>query len=138
MKKTDQSKQLFLEQLKKTPIILVVCEKLSVSRATFYRWKAEDSAFAKQADDALNEGRSLVNDLAESQLVGAIKDRDIRAIMYWLRHNHPTYANRLEIEGVVNTVTELTPEQKALVKKALELTGFCPPQTYETPKDGTK
>ncbi len=123
MKKSDQTKQLFLEQLKKTPIVQIACEKLGVSRASFYRWRAEDAAFAKQADEATLEGHLLVNDLAESQLIGAVKDRNLQAIMYWLKHHHKDYRNRLEIEGTLNTITELSDEQKALVKKALELTG---------------
>jgi hypothetical protein len=123
MKKSEQSKQLFLEQLKKTPIVQIACEKLGVSRASFYRWRAEDAEFAKQADEATLEGHLLVNDLAESQLIGAVKDRNLQAIMYWLKHHHKDYRNRLEIEGTLNTITELSDEQKALVKKALELTG---------------
>lgn len=123
MKKSDQTKQLFLDQLKKTPIVQIACEKLGVSRASFYRWRSEDAAFAKQADEATLEGHLLVNDLAESQLIGAVKDRNLQAIMYWLKHHHKDYRNRLEIEGTLNTITELSDEQKALVKKALELTG---------------
>lgn len=123
MKKSDQTKQLLLEQLKKTPIVQIACEKLGVSRASFYRWRAEDAAFAQRADEATLEGHLLVNDLAESQLIGAVKDRNLQAIMYWLKHHHKDYRNRLEIEGTLNTITELSDEQKALVKKALELTG---------------
>lgn len=124
MKKSDQSKELFLEQLKKTPIVQIACEKLSISRASFYRWRVEDLKFAKAIDEATFEGCMLVNDLAESQLIGAVKDRNLTAIMYWLRHHHKDYRNRLELEGSVNTIQELSPEQKALVKKALKLTGI--------------
>lgn len=135
MKKSDQTKQLFLEQLKKTPIVQIACEKLGVSRASFYRWRSEDAAFAKQADEATLEGHLLVNDLAESQLIGAVKDRNLQAIMYWLKHHHKDYRNRLEIEGTVNTITELSDEQKALVKKALELTGIkFQPYDQQQPK----
>ncbi|MFH2231696.1 MAG: hypothetical protein ABII13_00785 [Patescibacteria group bacterium] len=123
MKKSEETKQLFLEQLKKTPIVQIACEKLGVSRASFYRWRSEDAVFAKQADEATLEGHLLVNDLAESQLIGAVKDRNLQAIMYWLKHHHKDYRNRLEIEGTLNTITELSDEQKELVKKALELTG---------------
>ena len=112
MKKSEQTKQLFLEQLKKTPIVQIACEKLGVSRASFYRWRAEDAAFAKQANEATLEGHLLVNDLAESQLIGAVKDRNLQAIMYWLKHHHKDYRNRLEIEGTLNTITELSDEQK--------------------------
>lgn len=117
------TKSLLLEQLKKTPIIQIACEKLGIARATFYRWKTEDKLFAKAVDNAVLEGCLLVNDLAESQLIGAVKDRNLTAIMYWLRHHHKDYRNRLEVEGTVNTIQELSTEQKALVRKALEQVG---------------
>lgn len=124
MKKSDQTKQMFLEQLKKTPIVQIACEKLGVSRASFYRWRAEDAAFAQQADEATLEGHLLVNDLAESQLIGAVKDRNLQAIMYWLKHHHKDYRNRLEIEGTVHTITELSDEKKVLMRKKFELMGI--------------
>ncbi len=121
LKKSDQLKNALLEQLRKTPIIQIACEKLSISRMSFYRWKAEDKEFAKKVDEAILEGQFLVNDLAESQLISAVKDRDMRAIMAWLRHHHPTYANKLKIEGAIAVTEELSPEQQKLVRRALEL-----------------
>lgn len=124
MKKNDKTKTLFLEQLKKTPIVQIACEKLGIGRATLYRWKEEDTEFAKQVDAAIFDGRLMVNDLAESQLIGAVKDRDMRAIMYWLKHHHTDYKNRMEIEATVNTVHELSDEQKELVRQAFKLAGI--------------
>lgn len=124
MKKSKDTKELFLEQLKKIPIIQIACEKLGISRASFYRWKQEDTDFAEATDKAILEGYFLVNDLAESQLIGAVKDRNMQAIMYWLKHHHKDYKNKLELEGTVNTVQELSSEQKALVKQALEFAGI--------------
>ena len=120
-KKSQKAKDAFLEQLRKTPILQIACEKLDVHRMSIYRWKKDDPEFAKAVEDALLEGRLLVNDLAESQLIGAIKDRNMTAIITWLKHNHPNYKTKVEIEGTVNTIQELSPEQKALVQKALEL-----------------
>lgn len=121
MKKNDQSKQLLIEQLRKNPIVQIACEKTGVSRASFYRWKEEDAEFAKAVDDAVSDGRLLINDLAETQLIGAVKDRNFSAIMYWLKHHHPSYKTRVEIEGQVNVIEELSPEQKELVRQALRL-----------------
>lgn len=118
MKKSDQTKKLVLEQLRKTPIVQVVCEKLEISRMTYYRWKQEDKEFAKATEEAIIDGMHLVNDLAESQLVGAIKDKNFAAIAYWLRHHHPSYANKLEIEHALKDET-LSPEQEALVRRGL-------------------
>jgi hypothetical protein len=138
MKKTDQNKKLFLEQLQKTPVVEIACQKINISRMTFYRWKADDKEFAKEADEAVRDGQKLVNDLAESQLIGAVKDRNLPAIMYWLRNHHPDYANKLRIEHALDD-EELTPEQEAVVREALRLAAFSPVETnqelYEQPTD---
>lgn len=120
-KKSDKTKEAFLEQLRKTPILQIACEKIGIHRMSVYRWKKEDPEFAKAVDEASLEGRLLVNDLAESQLISAVKDRNMTAILAWLKHNHPNYKTRIEIEGAVNTIHELSPDQKELVRKALEL-----------------
>ncbi len=117
--RTAQNRQLMLEQLKKTPVVQICCEKLGVSRSTYYRWREEDPEFTKQADLALAEGVALVNDMAESQLLSAIRDRNISAIFYWLNHRHSAYSNKLEITAKVKDES-LTAEQEALIKKALE------------------
>lgn len=121
MKKTDKAKAELLDQLRKTPIIQIACEKLGINRTTLYRWRAENNEFAQAIDDALLEGRLMVNDLAESQLIGAVKDRNITAILAWLKHNHPTYRTRVEIEGSLKVIEELSPEQAEKVRHALAL-----------------
>ena len=124
MKKSDKAKEALLEQLRKTPILQIACEKVGISRVTLYRWRSENKEFSKAVDDAMLEGRLLVNDLAESQLIGAIKDRNISAIVTWLRHNHATYKARLELEGSLKVVEEMSPQQKELFKKASKLAGM--------------
>lgn len=116
-----ETKKLFVSQLEKTPIIQVCCEKLAISRATFYRMKAEDKKFSDNADKALAEGRRLVNDIAESRLMTAIQNGNLSSIMYWLRFNHPLYGNKMEITGAINVSSELTPEQEADISRALAL-----------------
>ena len=95
--KTNNDKQLLIEQLKKTPIIQVACEKTGIGRASFYRWKKEDSEFSQAVETAISDGVSLINEMAESQLISAIKDKNFSAIAYWLNHRHPAYANRIEV-----------------------------------------
>lgn len=129
--KTQQQKQLLIEQLQKTPIVQFACEKTGIVRATYYRWRGEDLEFAKQADAALGEGALLVNDLAESQIISAIKDRNITAIIYWLRHHHPSYTNRLELVASLKQ-EELTPEQEAAVREALRLSALLPEESETT------
>lgn len=117
--RTQHNRQLMLEQLKKTPVVQIACEKTGVARSTYYRWREEDPDFADEADKALSEGVALVNDLAESQLLSAIKDRNISAIFYWLNHRHTAYSNKLEITAKVKNES-LSPEQQELIKTALE------------------
>ncbi len=120
---------LLVEQLKKTPIVQVACEKTNVGRSTYYRWRAEDKEFAKQADEALQEGNLLVNDLAESQLISAIKDQNMTAIIFWLKTHHIDYRNRVEVTtNGYNKEINLTDEQKELLNKAIEMAALIPPK----------
>ena len=123
--KTNQQKQELLEILRRTPIVQTACQKVGISRATFYRWKLESKAFAQQAEKALAEGCELINDLAESQLLSAIKDRNMTALMFWLRNRHSSYAEKLQVMAKVESKdSPLTPAQRALIKKALSLAGI--------------
>ena len=117
--KTNLKKKL-LEQLKKTPVIEVACKKAGIGRATFYRWRMQDPTFAEEADFALNEGSQLINDMAESQLITAIKDGNLTGIIFWLKNHHKQYAPKLEITAKTHTLP-LTPEQKELIRKSLVL-----------------
>lgn len=122
---TEKQKQLLLEQLKKTPIVQIACEKTNISRATYYRWRKEDDGFAKLADEAVMEGALLVNDMAESQLISAIKDKNMRAITFWLQTHHKGYSSKVELNGKMEIDNKpLTPEQETLLRKALELSGL--------------
>lgn len=118
--KDVKTKEIIVEQLKKTPIVQIACEKASIARATFYRWRKADKDFAQKVDKALSEGINLVNEMAESQLISAIKDQNMTAIMFWLKHHKQVYSNKLEIKGKVTTEYELSKEEKEIIKKALE------------------
>lgn len=119
-KRQAKEKELLIEQLKKTPIVQIACEKLGIGRATYYRWRKEDHTFAKQATDALLLGASLINDLAESQLITAIKNQNLTAIIFWLKHHHPDYANKVELTGQLKHEYKLNKEQEELIAKAIE------------------
>ncbi len=122
MKNIKQDKELLLEQIKKTPIIQIACEKLGFSRPTFYRWKSQDEEFAKKVDEAILEGRLMVNDLAETNLISAIKEKNMTAIMYWLKHHHKAYGTKIELNGKIKAeYHQLTPEQQESITKALNL-----------------
>lgn len=122
--KDEKVKELLVEQLRKAPIIQLAVEKVGIGRATFYRMKKADKQFAKAVDEAIVEGRLVVNDLAESRLMAAIQSGNLTSVMYWLNHNHYQYSNRLEITGKLTTKTELSSEQEADIKRALSLIDF--------------
>lgn len=118
MKSLD--KKAIIEQLKKTPIIQVTCEKLGISRATFYRWKKNDEKFAEEVDFALQEGSQLINDMAESQLITAIKNGNLTGIIFWLKNHHKQYSPKLEVT-TKNTEIPLTDEQKEIIRQSLNM-----------------
>lgn len=124
-KRQETNKKLIVEQLKQTPIVQTACEKVGVSRSSYYRWRKEDNEFAQEADEALLAGKLLVNDLAESKLMSQIRDNELSAIKFWLRNNHPRYARKLNVNANLNHQTnELSDEQKTIVRNALELAGI--------------
>lgn len=119
-RRIEKEKELILEQLKKTPIVQLACGKTGIGRATYYRWRKDDSKFCALSDDAIHEGSLLINDMTESQLLSAIKDRNMTAIIFWLKHHHPAYETRVEIRAGLNLDNEnLTQKQKAIIKEAL-------------------
>ena len=127
LKRQEKEKELVISQLKKTPIVQIASEKAGIGRATYYRWRKEDPEFAKESDVALSEGSLLVNDLAESQLMSAIRDKNMTAIIFWLKHHHPAYTTKVEVTAAFkNQEINLTDEQKQLLNKALEMAAIIP------------
>jgi hypothetical protein len=90
----EKQKELLIEQLRRIPIIQISCEKLNIARSTLYRWRDEDKEFEQKITEALNKGRMIVNDMAESKLLAAIQSGNMTAIIYWLKHNHKNYRER--------------------------------------------
>lgn len=118
--KTEQNKDLLIEQIRKTPIIQVACEKTGIGRATYYRWRKEDEMFRDKSDEALLEGIHLINDMAESQLISAIRDKHMTAIIFWLKNRHNDYKTRVEVSTTKEDDGKLTPEQQELLTVALK------------------
>lgn len=121
-KRQTIQKEQILEQLKKTPIIQIACEKTGVGRATYYRWKKENEEFAQAADEALAEGIKLMNDMAESKLLAAVKEGNLTGIIFWLKNRHNAYKTRVEISSAQKEEISLTDEQEETIKKAIGLT----------------
>ena len=121
-KRQQEMKELLITQLKKTPIIQVACEKIGLARSTYYRWCKDDQDFDFEANQALNRGKQLVNDMAESQLISAIRNQHMTAIIFWLKHHHKDYTTKVELSGEVKTAgVILTQEQEEAIQKAISL-----------------
>lgn len=123
-KRQTKEKELLLEQFRKTPIVQIACEKLGVGRATYYRWRKENQEFAQKADIALEDGNKLINDMAEAQIISAIRDKNMTAILFWLKSHHPSYATRVEVTAGVKKDEPLTEDQAESIKKALIMAGI--------------
>ncbi len=124
---TDKKKLLL--RLVKTPIVEVACNQAGVPRSTYYRWRKRDEVFAEACDEAIEESTGRINDLAESQLIAAIKDQNMTAIIFWLKHHHNRYATKVEITARFKQNEALTPEQEAIVQSALRLAGLTDDNT---------
>jgi len=91
MKKTNKIINKLLEELEKTPLVQVACEKVGLSRNTFYRWMKEDESFLSRASEAMSLGTGFVNDVALSNVMEGIKRKDPMYTKYWLSHKHPDF-----------------------------------------------
>ncbi len=121
----EKIKALFIEQLKKTPVVQVVCEKIQIGKSSIYRWKKSDKEFKKAVDEAMSEGTDYISDMAESRLIEAIRDRNLRAVFFWLKSHSNRYSTKVEINGRLKMENEpLTQDQQDLIKKALEYSGL--------------
>lgn len=131
-----KDKQRLIQQLHKMPIVEAACRQISLPRATYYRWRKDDEDFAQACDEAIEQSAGKINDMAESQLINAIKEQNMTAIIFWLKHHHPTYEARLRLDGRIKHETEvLTDEQERLVAKALSMVGLLPKDTKLTNKE---
>lgn len=108
-------------QLKTSPIVEVACARVGISRTTHYRWMRQDPKYADEVYKAMDEGIAVISDNAETQLVNLIKNGSLGAIVYWLRHRHSAYANRLQIALERAAEESLTPEEEEEVRRAQEL-----------------
>jgi ACT domain-containing protein len=134
-----RNKKLILEQLRINPIVQIACQKSGISRATYYRWCQKDKEFKNQASIALQEGTLLINDLAESQLLAAIKDQNLTAIIFWLKNHHADYTEKIQVSTKDKEIDEkLTPQEERLIKQALILAGVnnLPKSKHDQSKSG--
>ena len=121
MKYTREMRDMILETLRKTPIVETTCQKTGISKMTFSRWRRQNPKFNAQVEEALLEGRSRMNDVAENIILAGLAADDVPSAKFFLTHNNPRYANKLELSGMLETKDEsLTKEEKALLREAFK------------------
>ncbi len=119
LKRNKTEQKVVLEQLRKIPIVQIACERSSIGRSTYYRWRRDDAKFKKATDEAMQDGEEMINDLSESQLITLIKEKNFPAIQLWLRQHHPKYRNKVELTTKTAEEEALTPEEEKMVREAL-------------------
>jgi len=90
--KRDKTK--FLEALRQAPIIGSACSKAGVPRATIYKWRREDDAFAANWEEAIQESYPVVTDIALASLIKLLQQGNMSAIALTLTRLHPAFMSR--------------------------------------------
>ena len=91
-------KEPLLKALEKTlGVVTTACKQTDVSRATFYRWLADDSDFK----NAVEEIQGVALDFAESRLFEQIKDGSNAATIFYhkTKGKRRGYVERRELEN---------------------------------------
>ena len=136
---TEKLKKALVVQLRKTPIVQIACERTGVGRSTYYKWRTNDHIFGRAADRALEAGKFFINDLAKSKLLQLIKDGNLTAIIFWLKHNDPTFTavTRVIHEYETATIKPSVEENSIATQKIAEMMAYklTPKQTAEEVKE---
>ena len=116
----------FLAEQLRPQLLQGACQKTGISRSTYYRWRKENKKFKRYADKAIRAGTLFVNDMAESQLLSAIGDKNMTAIIFWLKNHHPVYEPRIEVKatGTHTEDEELNRKQKDIVDQIFKQIGI--------------
>ena len=119
--KKNKTKNIFLDSLRKVPIVQISCDKANISRNSVYRWRKEDKEFADDMDKAMAEGEDFINDISEGQLLNMIKEKSWPALAFWLKHRNPKFKEKFEVTTKIGKDEEMTPDQEVLFRKAIGL-----------------
>lgn len=91
----NRRKKEAIELLRKSMgTVSVVCEKIGISRQTFYKWRQTDPAF----DAEVNEINEQTLDFVESQMFNGIKEGNAKLIMFYLMNKGKSrgYSQKLD------------------------------------------
>lgn len=90
-KRQKMQREILISELRKNSVMTVACQKAVVPRSTIYRWMNNDPEFMNAIEEAVSEGRGVINDMAESVVIKKIREENLAASKYWLSHNHDRY-----------------------------------------------
>lgn len=93
-KRIARDKEQVLKELEQNPTPSAVAQKVGISHSTYYRWLKDDFEFAEKAHAAIEVGMNRYTDLAVAKMGQKISEGDMRALTYWLSHNHPKFRNQ--------------------------------------------
>jgi len=103
----EQEKELFTEAFEMNLAnIKLTCAKVGISRQTYYDWIRDDKKFAERCNE-VTEG---LIDLAETALLGKIKEGETTALIFFLKTKgkHRGYSEQIDVDVNVNSITEKT------------------------------
>jgi len=102
-RKRELMKKIFLDYWAKSMgVVSATCEKVEISRETFYNWMKEDPLFAKKIKELTDQRNTIAEDL----LWGKITiNKDGACIRYYLDRKHPEYKPKVINEMVVGDIT---------------------------------
>lgn len=92
-KRIARDKEKVLKELEQNPTPSAVAQKVGISHSTYYRWLKDDPDFAEKARQAEEIGMRRYTDMAVAKMGQKISEGDIRALIYWISHNHPKFRN---------------------------------------------
>ncbi len=90
-KRQKMQREILFAELRKNSVMTIACQKAGVPRSTIYRWMNNDPEFMDAIEEAVSEGRGVINDMAESVVIKKIREENLAASKYWLSHNHDRY-----------------------------------------------
>lgn len=117
-KASEKRRNRFIKFLCKYPLqITVACKKANITCDTYYAWRKKYPDFAKQVETT----RDRFLDLVESKFVEKIKEGNLQAIMFALKHlgKKRGYLESLDIKQEIKGINEIKvsfkdPNQKAI------------------------
>jgi len=100
--KVDKIKKALIESLKQGAFITTACDKVGISRDSFYDWYHKDKKFRDEVDKALTSRIKIVEDVLFKKAL----EGNVTAIIFFLCNRDP---ERWKNVQRVETLTKLEP-----------------------------